>query len=946
MKKGFLLLLLFVIAYVVSAQTPINMGGSINVVRGCDFIIYDNGGSGSGYGGNRNDKLTIYSSDPAQTNVSVIVEVSAFNVHPSDTLYIYDSSTDDPNALLVALNDSLIRAYTSSSIVFTASVGNTSGAITLKFVSDQQDAGTGYVLTTSCSAPCQEVLIELDSVLSSHYPRVESDGFAYVNLCGYDTLHLVAHGVFPQNDAHYHQSDANSTFLWDLGFEDFETNGNNVLDYQFIPGRGYDVSINIVDVKGCESTKPVSFRVRTSKTPIRELARIGPVCSGEEMDVTFGTGHGHTVRIADSMRSEQDAALTVRDTIFLPDGVNCGQGCAYQSPVKFTSFTAHSHITSPDDILYLRIKMEHSYVGDLYIALTCPEQQTVKIMNKYGSSGSAACASTIPQPWGWTQTGGVSHKAHFGVVGDANSSAEKCDPAFNPIGQPWNYCWSENTNPVYGYQYARGNRHVYENQNIHSNIIDSTNMAAMTQVYRPDQSFSSLVGCSLNGTWTLTVIDGWSGDNGYIAEWELALDSALLPETWEYSVHTDSTYVTGPGTTDHHIRFVQSGMVPYHFHVTDDFGCDYDTVAIVHVVQSPDPNLGEDFGICYGDKAVLSVDTMPYGMSCIWNTGDVSPSITVYSAGAYVANLSYYNSIAQRTCIGTDTLNLSVFENPIADFELSEHQGCTPLTLRAINHSYPDDASFEWQILDNSGHMQYASNLPEPVFTIEDAGVYTVMCVATTKDGCTDTMYQWNALDVSVRPLAEFVPDPEISMMSENGGQVHFINYSDSTVMTAQGTSFRWDFGDGESDTLQVSPDHIYSQWGDYDVTLRIETGNGCGDEITHTVVIEQDLVFPNVITPNGDGINDVFAIENLNTSLHAEDPDGYRNNKLVIFDRWGKKVYEADNYDTFSRDGQIQLGSQVFDASAVSDGVYYFSFYYKGRAKTITYNGSLTIIR
>ncbi len=105
--------------------------------------------------------------------------------------------------------------------------------------------------------------------------------------------------------------------------------------------------------------------------------------------------------------------------------------------------------------------------------------------------------------------------------------------------------------------------------------------------------------------------------------------------------------------------------------------------------------------------------------------------------------------------------------------------------------------------------MQYASNLPEPVFTIEDAGVYTVMCVATTKDGCTDTMYQWNALDVSVRPLAEFVPDPEVSMMGENGGLVHFINYSDSTVMTAQGASFRWDFGDGESDTLQVSPDHI-----------------------------------------------------------------------------------------------------------------------------------------
>ena len=946
MKNKICLFLLLCLFHVVNAQTPINMGGSMNIVRGCDFVIYDNGGSGSGYGSNRNDKLTIYSSDAVNTNVSVSLEVSAFNVHPSDTLYIYDAATDDPNALMAALNDSVIVAYGAATVLFTASVNNTSGAITLKFVSDQNNSGFGFVITTSCTLPCQAVRLELDSVLSSHYPRMESDGYKYINLCGYETLHLVAHGVFPENDAHYHQSDANSTFIWDLGFEDLETHGNNSLDYRFIPGRGYDVSVSIVDVMGCESTMPITFRVRTSKSPITQLARIDPVCSGDEMNVLFGNTSQNTIRIVDSIVSQQDAALTVQDTIFLPDGVNCGQGCAYQSPVKFTSFIPHSHISSPDDILYVRIKMEHSYVGDLYIALTCPEQQTVKIMNKYGSSGSAACASAIPQPWGWTQTGSVSHKAHFGEIGFANSSAEKCDPAFNPIGQPWNYCWSENTNPVYGYQYARGNKHVYENTNIHNNIIDSTNMANMTQVYRPDQSFSSLVGCSLNGTWTLTVIDGWSGDNGYITEWELALDSALLPETWEYTVHTCSTYVSGPGASGHHIRFVESGNVPYHFHVTDDFGCDYDTVAVIQVIQSPQPNLGEDYGICYGDKTVLSLDTLPYGMSCIWNTGDVSPSITVYSAGTYVANLSNYYAAANLTCVGTDTINIASYENPVADFELSEYQGCAPLKLRILNRSYPDDANFEWSILDQSGHLQYASNLPEPTFTIEDAGVYTVMCVATTKEGCSDTMYQWNVLEVSVRPLAEFVPDPEISMMSENGGLVHFINYSDTLVMTAPGTSFRWDFGDGESDTLLVSPDHVYGQWGDYDVTLHIETGNGCGDAITHTVVIEQDLLFPNVLTPNGDGYNDVFAIENLNTSLHAEDPDGYRNNKLVIYDRWGKIVYEANNYDTFSRDGQIQAGSQVFDASGVSDGVYYFSFYYKGKAKTTTYNGSLTIIR
>ena len=46
------------------------------------------------------------------------------------------------------------------------------------------------------------------------------------------------------------------------------------------------------------------------------------------------------------------------------------------------------------------------------------------------------------------------------------------------------------------------------------------------------------------------------------------------------------------------------------------------------------------------------------------------------------------------------------------------------------------------------------------------------------------------------------------------------------------------------------------------------------------------DFDFPNVITPNGDGINDRFVIKNL---------DQYPNNKLQVFDRTGKILYETN---------------------------------------------------
>ena len=128
-------------------------------------------------------------------------------------------------------------------------------------------------------------------------------------------------------------------------------------------------------------------------------------------------------------------------------------------------------------------------------------------------------------------------------------------------------------------------------------------------------------------------------------------------------------------------------------------------------------------------------------------------------------------------------------------------------------------------------------------------------------------------------------------------------------------------------------------------VTFHVETG-GCSDEVSHWVIIEDDLVFPNVITPNGDGLNDVFAIKNLNTNINPEDPDEYRSNMLTIYDRWGKLVYQVDNYDTFMKDDQLFVGSVYFDGKNLSDGVYYYTFYYKGKIKITNYHGTITIIR
>ena len=854
--------------------------------------------------------------------------------------------------LLVAWTNCITDSITSPTLSYAATVYNTTGSLTIRFKTDGSEEGAGFAITTDCVRPCQRVNVVYDEILSNKVPHLEDDGYLYLDVCPYDTIHMVVHGDFPDNDYSYHQDDAHCTFSWDMSWEAFDTVGVNAIEYMFPQGRGYDVAISITDSAGCFSYIPYTFRVRTSSNPIREVLDFPAVCAGSEVELTVGYDYLSALQV-DTVGSEQLTALSVCDTIFLPDGQPCGNpaSCSYISPVTFTSFSPAATIQSANDILFVRVKIEHSFIGDIWIRLICPNQQYVSILKKY-SGGSSGCSSQIPaSEWGWNGSGNAG--AYLGQAYDNSATGQDlCNPAHpnNAMGIPWNYCWSNATNQ--GYVYHPSN-YVYAAGSSGS-PCDSTNVAMMTNVYHPDASFASLVGCPMNGTWSIEVMDGYSVDNGWMTEWEIALDPALLPQDWSYQVLVDSAWVVGPGASGPTVIPDSAGQIQYNIYVMDELGCIYDTVNNMEVVGHPEPDLGPDYNICYGDVTVLDPHYNQDGAdgqttAYHWNTGDDTRTIEVLTAGDYFVHIAT-TSASGLTCEGSDSIHIDMFEKPIFNFDIPNMSGCAPVNLRIENNSTPAGSSYEWYIMsfDEFGNlkMDYSSTLESPTFQLKDPGVYSVAVKVQTPDGCRDSITMWNYITVNPQPIAEFEADPAISMLSENGGVVNFINYTDPSIAMSEQGSFYWDFGDGTIDSTHFDDPHTYNTWGDFNVTLHVESNSGCSSEITHTVVIEQDLIFPNVITPNGDGINDVFAIENLNTNINEEDPDGYRNNRLYIHDRWGKKVYDAKNYDTYAKDGTIYPGNQIFDGSGLSDGVYYYSFQYKGKAKTVTYNGSLTIIR
>lgn len=940
----------------ISAQTVVTMGGSTTNVTGCNFVIYDHGGQNGDYGPYRNDLLTIHSNNPTMSNIQLALQVTNTDIHSSDTLYIYDGDSDADSLLLAAVNSATLTGI-GAEILFTATIQNPTGALTLKFVSDSIENGSGFVINSTCVQACQRVGIEIDPVLSSHVPHLDDDGFYYVDLCGHDTLHMVLHGLYLDNDYNYHQDDANTTFKWDLGVDYFEGEGLTTIDYYFEHGRGYDISISNVDSAGCENMNPTIFRIRTSDNPIKHVQRLPPMCSGDVITVTASYSNLSVVQI-DSIYSEQLTTLAVLDTVFIPDGKMCSGICAYESPVTFTAFAPSATIQSANDIWYVRAKLEHTYIGDIYVALTCPPdpvtgvRRSAKILKKYGNSTTTECSGLVPSNgWGWNVTSGVSAGTDFGDA--LHSDGDYCNPASNPMGTAWNYCWSNNT--TNGYQYANGQGYVYEsvNQGHHkSGSVDSSNMVTMSNIYHPDESFASLIGCPMNGTWSITIIDAWYGDNGYITEWEMALDPSLVPQDWSYTVYVDSMYVTGPGADGASVIPMTGGNIDYIVHVIDDLGCEYDTTLVLEVVGKPEPNLGDDITICHGDLYELQSNYDQTYSSLVWSTGEHTPDIYVSSSGDYAVRITVTHE-GGLECTGSDTIHINVNPKPIPNFYASDTSGCAPLTIHLTNTTIATDTAtmyYQWICFDEYGNTIFSSDKPSPDFVVESDGVYSIYMHAITDNGCQDSIIKWNYLTVNYQPAAEFTALPDVALWSETDGTIMFIVQGDTTAF-GNSMSFNWDFGDGTIDSSSYAIEHTYSTWGDYDVTLNMFTPEGCNSSITHTVALEADLVFPNVITPNGDGVNDVFAIGNLNTSRNDLDPDRYRNNELTIYDRWGKQVYHAENYDTFidmtgERGSGIIIGDQVFDGSKVTDGSYFFTFYYKGKFKTVNYHGTLHIIR
>jgi len=163
------------------------------------------------------------------------------------------------------------------------------------------------------------------------------------------------------------------------------------------------------------------------------------------------------------------------------------------------------------------------------------------------------------------------------------------------------------------------------------------------------------------------------------------------------------------------------------------------------------------------------------------------------------------------------------------------------------------------------------------------------------------------------------------------------ISFPDSALQYV--TNWTWDFRDSVKIPNINPATHTYTNPGTYAVKLLVTDLNGCDTVIFKEVVVKiLNLFIPNVFTPNSDGSNDYLKIMEKVGDNNYKDIDlleVYLSNELLIFDRWGKKVYSQTNYK-----------SGDWDGGNLSDGVYFYIFKGIGQFGNDVFHGSITILR
>ncbi|NQY11745.1 MAG: DUF2341 domain-containing protein [Flavobacteriales bacterium] len=388
-----------------------------------------------------------------------------------------------------------------------------------------------------------------------------------------------------------------------------------------------------------------------------------------------------------------------------------------------------------------------------------------------------------------------------------------------------------------------------------------------------------------------------------------SIASGVMSYVWDYG--DNSTFDTSTNASH---TYTEQGSYFITLHVTSESNCVDSITNEVVVYDNPIASFTVA-DVCDGyESEFVNVSTIETGsiVSTTWDFGDGnnsivnSPAHQFFNIGDYEVNLQV---VSNNGCADDTTISTTVQEIPVANF--SAEGVCFETATSFINKSSIANGTltYYWD-LGNGTDISAALN-PELEYALP--GVYAVKLIATSNIGCIDSVS--NGIVVFSIPVVDAGIDTAMSM-----GET--IN-----LYATGGENFIWTPASTLDNSLAQSPETFTEESQLYTVVVTDEFGCQNQDDVMVTVRDDFNVTVSNVLTPNGNGENDYWVVENLAS---------YSNNVVTVYNRLGKPVFHQENYQN---DWEGLSGTDI-----LPDGTYYYLITFSDT--DVEYKGAITLLR
>lgn len=962
------LALLAVFAFSVSyGQTEINIadGGSHSTQCSSSLIITDSNVNGGNYGPNETYQVTLCVDAASESNPQIIISPALngdiWDVDANSSLFVYNGS--DSNA-------PLLGEFNSENSPNGVVLQGTDNCMTLVFVSGSGSSGAGFTANFTCFQPLQD----FNFTLTGTPPIEPFHDFSYgaIQICFGDSISIHVDTDYPLSDASgngYEQADSTSLFRYLMGDGTiYQGYGLTDITHTYSDPYGYLVTVLVTDVNGKVNSDQLYVLI-SPRPNFSNLAVNDTLCIGEETEITGGIFQGDTIGVSPANAAILGGGI-LGEQLYLPDGNND----LYETTINITDFDDDQVIQSASDIVNFCVNMEHSYLGDLEMGLTCPDGTQIIIFNSYDAIGN----TTQMFPGGF-QGGSV-------FLGDARDGSPDGVP-----GIGYDYCFSDDATTG---TFAQ----IYNDPDY---IIPATitpgfgNNSIIGGSYLPEESYTNLIGCPINGDWTLSVKDNWSSDDGFIFNWSIYFDPNINPSTVYYSPDIDSVYwhdnqdIIENNGTSITVKPSEEGDNSFTFVAVDEFGCSHDTTVNVyvrpHIVfpdaiacdlthiaapsnspnggvytqltgptstadlefvpivegHSPDSVFANEYGVytidftenncAYSDTATIDFRPDPNIQAFIDSTVLCIGSTLTLDAGPQEANSDHFSIVWTKDGSTFNTSDYAVTIGETGYYELTISGVCETVTdatdLVAITLSFEGDTVCGLQAnaaakLAPTGNGLWTANSTDISFSSANqlntqisSSKYGLYAVTFTDSRCPEDGVTHDFRFVE-QPVASIIPQyPDFCIDSDSLVLTATVNGSNKGIYiwTVNGTG-----EPTQGNVLRFGPNPDAGPGGflplkDYLIEVLVQDAFGVCPLATGAANFTGkwcEYNIPNVITPNGDGKNDKFKVEHI---------EYFPGTSLRVYDRWGKLVFDQSDYDSY------QSTNGGWDPSDLASGTYFY---------------------